>query len=83
MVHDRSDDEILTKREEASVSLRNLQGDLLNPIKKKLKLEGGLQEGYEHKIKIFLAGDENNNVTQVKQEQAGPNVNVKLKDSHS
>jgi hypothetical protein len=56
---------------------------LLNPIKKKLKVEGGLQEGYEPKTKISVARVENVNVPPVKQEEAGHNVNVKLEDSHS
>lgn len=48
-----------------------------------MKLEGGLQEGYELRIKIFVVRDENGNVTLVKQEESGPNVNVKIEDSHS
>jgi hypothetical protein len=52
-----SDDETLTKREETSVSLGSIEGDLLDPVKKKLKLEDGLQESYELNTKIFLSRD--------------------------
>jgi hypothetical protein len=79
----RSYNGILRKRKHTSVSLRSLQADLRNPIKKKLKLEGELQEGYELKIKTFAVRDENGKVTIVKKEEDGPNFNVKLEDSHS
>ena len=48
-----------------------------------MKLESGLQEDYELKIKIFSVRDEYGDVIPVKQEEAGPKVNVKLEDSHS
>jgi hypothetical protein len=48
-----------------------------------LKLKGGLQEAYELRIKIFVVSQENGYVTLVKQEEAGPNSNVKFEDSHS
>jgi hypothetical protein len=79
----RSYNGVLRKREHTSVSLRSLQADLRNPIKKKLKLEGELQEGYELKIKTLAVRDDNGNVTIFKKEEACPNFNVKLEDSHS
>jgi hypothetical protein len=78
-----SDDETLAKREETSVSLGSIEGDLLDPIKKKLKLEGKLQESYELNTKIFLSRDETADVTPVKQEESGPDDSMKLEDSHS
>jgi hypothetical protein len=78
-----SDDEILAKREETSVSLGSLEGDSLNPIKKKLKLEGSLEAGYELKTKLPLPKDEYGNFNPVKQEEAGPTLNIKLEDSYS
>jgi hypothetical protein len=48
-----------------------------------LKHEDWLQEGYEVKIKIFVVRGKNGNVPLVKQEEAGPNFNVMLKDSYS
>jgi hypothetical protein len=80
--HASPDDEILAKREETSVSFGSLQADLLNPITKKLKLEGGLEQYYKL-AKIFVARIENINVPPVKQEEAGPDVNVKLEEGHS
>jgi hypothetical protein len=55
----------------------------MNPIKKKLKHEDWLQEGYELKSKIFVVRGRNGNVTLVKQEEPGPNFNFMLEDSHS
>jgi hypothetical protein len=76
------DDQILAMREETTPSLGSLQRDMLSPIKKKLKLEGGLQEGSELKTNISAPKDDNGNVTTPKREEAGPNDNVKLEDSH-
>ena len=81
--HASTDDEILIKREDTSVSFGSLHGDLLNPIQKKLKVEGVLQEGYEPKARIFVVKNENGDVFAAKQEETGHNVNVKLEDSHS
>lgn len=55
----------------------------MNPIKKKLKLEGKLQGGSGLKTNIFDVKDENGNVTPVPQEEASPKVNVEFEDSHS
>lgn len=79
----RSYNGILRKRELNSMSLRTLQADLRNPIKKRLKLEDGLQDSYELKIKTLAVRNENGNVTIVKIEEAGPGINVKLEDSYS
>ena len=78
-----SDDDILIKREDTSVSFGSPQADLLNPIIKKLKVEAGLQGGYEPKTEIFVARVENVNVPPVKEEETCHNFNVKLEDSHS
>jgi hypothetical protein len=78
-----SDDETLAKREETSVGMGSIEGDLLIPLKKKLKLEDGLQKSYELNTKIFLPRDETADVTPVKQEESGPDATTKLEDSHS
>jgi hypothetical protein len=49
-----SDDEILAKREETSMSLVSLGDQSLNPIGKILKLEGGLQEFYGLKTETLV-----------------------------
>jgi hypothetical protein len=78
-----SDDETLAKREETSVSLGSIEVDLLDPIKKKLKLENGLQESSELETEMSVPRDETGDVTSVKQEKAGPDANIKLEDNHS
>jgi hypothetical protein len=75
------DDHILTKRQESSLTSGSPQPNYLNPIKKKLKLEAGLQEGYE--LEISLGKAQTPNATLVKQEEAGPNPNCKLEKSNS
>ena len=75
-----SGSEILTKRKRNS-----LQGDLFNPIKKLVKLEAELQDGYKLQIEISIVKDENPNANAalVKQEEANINENPKILDRFS
>lgn len=77
-----SDDEILAKREETSMSLVSQEDQFLYPIGKKLKLEGGLQEFYGLKTETFVPRVNYSHVPPVKQEEA-TDLNFKLEDSHS
>jgi hypothetical protein len=61
--------------------LGSLQGTFLNPIKKKLKLEAELQDGYE--LENSLGKSQSSNATLVKQEEADPDPNYKLEGSQS
>ena len=75
------DNNVLTKRQESNLTLGNLQEKSLNPIKKKLKVEAGLQEGYE--VGISVAEAQAPNATLAKQEESGPSPNCKLEGSQS
>jgi hypothetical protein len=71
-----TDDHTLAKRQEISLTFGSLQGTFLNPIKKKLKLEGRLQGGYE--FETSLGNSQSSNATLVKQEEADPEPNCML-----
>ncbi len=70
------DDHTLAKRQESSLTLGSLQGTFLNPIKKRLKLEAGLQDG--HELETSLGNSQSSNATLVKQEEADPEPNSML-----
>lgn len=71
-----ADDHTLAKRQQSSLTFGSLQGTFLNPIKKKLKLEAGLQDGYE--LETSLGNSQSSNATLVKQEEADPEPNCML-----
>jgi hypothetical protein len=71
-----ADDHTLVKRQESSLTFSSLQGTFLNPIKKRLKLEAGLQDG--HELETSLGNSQSSNATLVKQEEADPEPNSML-----
>jgi hypothetical protein len=75
------DDQTLAKRQASSLTLGSLQGTFLNPIKKKLKLEAGLQDGYE--LENSLGKSQSSNASLVKQEEPGPYPNCEFEGSHN
>lgn len=73
-----SGSQILTKRKKNS-----LQGDLLNPIKKMIKLEAELQDGYKLQIEVSVVKDENANTALVKKEESSISENMMIADPDS
>jgi hypothetical protein len=73
-----SGSQILKKRKKIS-----LQGDSLNPIKKMIKLEAELQDGYKLQIEVSVVKDENANTALVKKEEASISENIKIEDPDS